>query len=94
MPKGKPAASPAEKSRSNPTSLKYAIAAHCYHGCFGEDAVNSHTTKQLVRDCKNTDCHLWPHRGFQSVSGGNVNQGKNADQPTTKTAECIRRNPR
>lgn len=94
MPRGKSAISPDEKARKNPTSLKTAIAAYCYHDCFSEEAANSHTTKMLIRDCKNTACHLWPHRGWQDVTGGNVNQGKNADLHDKKTTESIRRNRR
>lgn len=94
MPKGKSAISPADKAANNPTSMKYAIAAYCYHNCFGEEAVNSHTTKMLIRDCKNTACHLYPHRGWRDVTGGNVNQGKNSDTLTEKTTPSITRKAR
>lgn len=72
MPNGKPAASPGEKSRISPTSAKLAIAAYCYHNCHNEMERNSHTTKLAIRDCPSTDCFLWPHRGWQAVTGGNV----------------------
>lgn len=94
MPKGKSAVSPAERAKNHPASMKFAIAAYCYHGCFGEDAPNSHTTKMLVRDCKNTTCHLWPHRGWQDVTGGNVSQEKIATDTLEKEPRSIKRNAR
>lgn len=72
MPKGKSALSPADKAAANPRSVKAAIAAFCYHDCFGDETSNSHATKTAIRDCKNTTCHLWPHRGWQHITGGNV----------------------
>lgn len=88
MPKGKPAASPGEKARENPTSLKSAIAAYCYHNCVGEEANNSHSTKLFIKECKTVTCHLWPHRPWQNVTGGNT--GKIIDERAEKDAESIR----
>lgn len=84
MPKGKSAVSPGEKAKLNPTSMKYAIAAFCYHSCFSEDAKNSHATKMLIRDCKNTACQLWPHRGWRDVTGGNVKVVDSETKPPKK----------
>lgn len=77
MPKGKTAVSPGEKAKQKPTSLKFAIAAYCYHGCVGEDAPNSHTTKFFIKECKNTTCHLWPHRPWQNATGGTLGKIRN-----------------
>lgn len=70
MQKGKPALSPAEKSAKSPASAKLAIAAYCYHACHSEQAQNSHTTKRAIRNCADTRCPLWFHRGFQHVTSG------------------------
>lgn len=64
--------SPREKAAANPTSAKLAIAAHCYHECQGETATNSHSTKFLVKNCADKGCVLWPHRGWQTMTGGNL----------------------
>jgi len=91
MPKGKPAVSPAEKSRKNPTSMKFAIAAFCYHNCFSEEHPNSHLTKILIRDCKTTKCHLWNHRGWQGVTGGNTKAESPDPKQTKNQSSSIRR---
>lgn len=70
MPKGRPARSPHEAALRKPQSAKAAIAAYCYHDCLGEPAPNSHTAKAGIRDCQRTDCHLWPHRGWQKINAG------------------------
>jgi len=67
-----PRLSPKEKAAANPKSAKLAIAAHCYHDCQGETATNSHGTKLLIKNCPDKGCVLWPHRGWQTVTGGNV----------------------
>lgn len=64
--------SPRDKSALNPNSAKLAVAAYCYHNCLGEEEANSHRTKRKVRDCKNTQCSLWEHRGWQQITGGSV----------------------
>lgn len=74
-PRG-PKLSPSEKAKANPRNIKFAVAAHCYHDCQGEDAPNSHTTKLAVRDCMSTHCHLWPFRGWQDITGGTVGPRK------------------
>ena len=54
---------PVDKAKANPTSLKYAIRAHCWQ-CVGADA--SEGSKQLVRDCSVGDkCALYPHRPWR-----------------------------
>ena len=54
---------PVEKAKANPTSLKYAIRAHCWQ-CVGADA--SEGAKQMVRDCSVGDkCALYPHRPWK-----------------------------
>lgn len=88
MPKGKPAASPGEKAKQNPNSLKAAIAAYCYHNCVGEEARNSHSSKLFIKECRNETCHLWPHRPWQNVTGGNT--GKIIDERDKKDAESMR----
>ena len=85
MQKGKSALSPADHAAIRPTSMKFAIAAYCYHNCFGEEAANSHATKMLVRDCKNTSCHLHPHRGWQDATGGNVTKKRISPDNAKKT---------
>jgi hypothetical protein len=55
---------------SKPFSAKAAIAAYCYHDCQGESRPNSYTVKADIRDCKRTDCNLWPHRGWQRIDAG------------------------
>ena len=64
--------SPAEKAKAFPKNPKLAIAAYCYHNCLGQDEVNSHTTKFEVKNCECTNCHLWPFRGWQTMTGGTV----------------------
>lgn len=71
MPKGKSAISPGEKAKQNPGSMKAAIAAYCYHNCVGEERKNSYESKHFIGTCKNTKCHLWPHRPWQKSTGGN-----------------------
>lgn len=63
--------SPIENAQAHPRNPKLAIAAYCYHECHGEDADNSHTAKLLVKQCGNESCPLWPHRGWQNITGGN-----------------------
>lgn len=63
---------PREKAQKTPTSAKLAIAAHCYHGCHGEEEPNSHKTKLAIKQCPETTCLLWPHRGWQAITGGTV----------------------
>ncbi len=92
MPKGKPAASPGEKAKANPTSLKAAIAAYCYHNCVGEEARNSHLTKLFIKECKTVTCHLWSHRPWQNVSAGNT--GQIVAERREKDAESMRAKPR
>ena len=70
MPKGKPAMSPGERAKVYPKSAKLAIAAYCYHNCVGEESSNSHASKNFIKECKNVTCHLWPHRGWQKITGG------------------------
>lgn len=65
-----PRMSPGEKAKQNPRNIKFAVAAHCYHDCQGEEATNSHTTKFAIKNCANKDCFLWPFRGWQKVTGG------------------------
>ena len=77
-----PRLSPREKSALSPRSLKFAIAAYCYHDCFGEEEPNSHRTKKDIRDCQNTECCLWKNRPFQTITGGNV---KTPDTPREMT---------
>lgn len=72
MPKGKPAISPGDKAKLTPFSAKMAIAAYCYHECHCEQESNSHKTKLAIKNCPSTDCFLWPHRGWQKITGGNV----------------------
>lgn len=86
MPKGRTALSPAEKAAANPTSVKAAVAAFCYHECFGEGDNNSHSTKAAIRDCGNTQCYLWPHRGWQGATSGLV-------QKTEKEKEVVKKSP-
>jgi hypothetical protein len=87
MHKGKSAISPGEKAKQNPTSLKSAIAAYCYHNCVGEEASNSHSTKLFIKECKNEACHLWSHRPWQNVTGGNT--GKIIKERLKKDAESM-----
>lgn len=70
-PRG-PKMSPREKAAANPKSAKLAIAAYCYHECIGEQETNSHTSKLTVKNCADGACPLWPHRGWQTITGGNV----------------------
>lgn len=65
-----PKLSPRENAARWPKNAKLAIAAFCYHNCQGQEANNSHTTKVAIRDCKVTTCSLWPHRGWQKITGG------------------------
>lgn len=64
--------SPRENAQKNPTSAKLAIAAYCYHGCHGEEKPNSHKTKLAIKKCPEKNCLLWPHRGWQTITGGTV----------------------
>lgn len=59
--------SPGEKAALHPTSAKRAIAAHCYHGCQGQDEINSHLTKRSIANCPEKNCGLWLHRGWQEL---------------------------
>lgn len=68
--------SPGDKSALHPKSVKLAIAAFCYHGCYGEEATNSHVTKNEIKNCKETKCQLWNHRGWQQTTGGHVGSKK------------------
>lgn len=74
QPKPTRRVTPREKSALSPKSAKLAIAAHCYHDCHNEEETNSHTTKVAIRDCPQTACALWPHRGWQKVTGGTLKQ--------------------
>lgn len=67
-PKGTATASPAERAAKHPKSKSLAIAAYCYHACQAETSPNCWATKAAVRDCPNTACPLWPHRGWQTIS--------------------------
>lgn len=59
--------SPRERAAKHPGSQKLAIAAHCYHGCQGQEEINSHLTKRHIADCPETSCLLWPHRGWKEL---------------------------
>lgn len=58
---------PGEKAKANPKSMRLAIQAHCYHTCHGVDDYNSHKTKHDIKNCSNTECHLWPVRGWRNI---------------------------
>lgn len=58
---------PAEKAAKNPKSMRLAIQAHCYHTCHGVDEYNSNKTKRDIKNCSNTNCHLWPVRGWRNL---------------------------
>jgi hypothetical protein len=73
--------SPREKAAAHPKSVKLAIAAFCYHQCNGEDAVNSHITKLEIKNCQELNCALYPHRGWQEITGGNVKTQKPTETP-------------
>lgn len=62
--------SPGEKAAQNPKNTRLAIEAFCYHGCHAEESTNSHKTKLAIKKCTETGCLLWPHRGWQSMTGG------------------------
>ena len=64
--------SPREKAALHPKSAVLAIASYCYHSCFGQEDANSHTTKVDIRDCKSTECPLWPHRSWKTITGGSL----------------------
>lgn len=85
MPQGKKTLSPGEKAKAVPKSLKLAVAAYCYHNCFGEHAPNSHTTKMHIRDCTDETCHLWPFRGWQMITEGNCGPRREFTSPPQKT---------
>ena len=58
---------PRDKAKANPTSLKYAIRAHCWE-CVGADG--NENAKLLVKQCGLEDkCSLWPHRPWQDLKG-------------------------
>jgi len=69
---GKKKMSPMQAAQANSKSKALAIAAHCYHICRGETAVNSHTAKLEIKNCPDLSCPLWPHRGWQKMTGGSV----------------------
>ncbi len=72
VPKGPvgPKLSPRERAAKLPNNAKLAIAAYCYHDCFGEEERNSHAIKNNIKNCENTGCQLWPFRGWQDITGG------------------------
>lgn len=73
--------SPREKAAAHPRSAKLAIAAFCYHQCNGEEATNSHITKLEIKNCREPNCPLYLHRGWQEITGGNVKQQKPLETP-------------
>lgn len=65
-----PRLSPREKAAQSPKNPKLAIAAYCYHSCYGQNDRNSHLTKNDVKNCPATNCPLWQFRGWQNITGG------------------------
>jgi hypothetical protein len=58
---------PVQRAADNPKSLKLAVSAMCWV-CKKDGDGTPHKTKAAVRDCADTACPLWPHRGWQTVT--------------------------
>lgn len=54
------------KAKANPTSLKKAIGAFCFH-CMGgtEDEMPDPGWKNFIKDCTAPACPLYPHRPYK-----------------------------
>lgn len=54
------------RAKRNPTSLKTAIGAMCFH-CMGgtEDSLPDAGWKTLIRTCTAPDCPLYDHRPYK-----------------------------
>ena len=54
------------KAKKNPTSLKKAIGAFCFH-CFGgtEHEMPDPGWKGFIRECTAAACPLYPHRPYK-----------------------------
>jgi hypothetical protein len=59
---------PREAALARPKSSLLAIAAFCFDCMGGASTENPSVTKAAVRDCKSTDCPLYPHRGWRKIT--------------------------